>query len=132
MMTLLTAEALAGYRRGWQEREKARRARQEATRQTALTAAREAILSVAGDWPSIQRVYLFGSVIQVGAFSGRSDIDVAIEGATAEEYFGFWRELDAALPQWFVDAREIDLPSSFADEVRRTGVLIYDREDSPA
>jgi len=54
-----------------------------------------------------------------------------LEGTTAAEYFAAWRDLEYALPDWTVDVREITDPSPFADRVRETGVLIYERA-SPA
>lgn len=131
-MSGITPEALAEYRRGWRRREEARRARREERRLAALAAARQAILTLAGNWPSVRRVYLFGSITEPGMFHERSDIDVAVAGTTAEDYFAFGRALDEALPQFLVDVREINAPSFFADQVRATGVLLYEREDSTA
>ncbi|HEY71679.1 MAG TPA: nucleotidyltransferase domain-containing protein [Thermoflexia bacterium] len=42
---------------------------------------------MAPSYPSLRRVYLFGSVIRPGAFLPSSDIDVAVEGLDAEAYF---------------------------------------------
>jgi predicted nucleotidyltransferase len=128
-MMALSPDAIESYRRGWRQREARKRAKREAARLAAQTTIKEQILALVQRWPTIRRVYLFGSVIQPGAFHEKSDVDVAIEGATGEAYFGFWRELDEAVPQFFIDVREIDAPSSFADEVRRSGILVYERED---
>ncbi|HEY84523.1 MAG TPA: nucleotidyltransferase domain-containing protein, partial [Chloroflexi bacterium] len=73
--------------------------------------------------------YLFGSIIQPGNFHPESDVDIAIEGATAQAYFDLWRTLEEDLPEWAIDLRDISQPSPFADLIRQTGMLIYEREN---
>jgi uncharacterized protein len=126
-------ESIEVYRRNFKVREKRLRQERETERQRALQSAQEAIPAVASRYPSLQRVYLFGSILQPGMFHRKSDIDVAVEGSSPRDYFDFWRVLDEMLSQWAVDVREIDNlddSSFFANRVRQYGLLIYERQDS--
>lgn len=120
------------YRQTFQERLQ----RDLETREVQRQKARQAVISKAPailkEYPSVQRAYLFGSAARPGNFYPNSDIDIALEGTTATEYFAVWRNLEQALPDWTVDVREINDASSFADLIRRTGVLIYERTSSPS
>ena len=87
----------------------------------------KAIREILPRYPDVRRVYLFGSVTLEGHFGDHSDIDIALEGTSAEQYFDLWRELDRAVPDRFVDLREINEPSHFERRVRKRGELIYDR-----
>lgn len=108
-------------RRRFQEREALRQAAREAISQT--------IREILPLHPDVRQVYLFGSVTLEGQFGDHSDIDVAVEGTNAEQYFDLWRDLEKAAPDWFIDLREINEPSHFVDRVRKTGELIYERSD---
>lgn len=123
-------EPIEVYRRTLQERLKRQQEAREEIRQRVLRAVSETLPAIAAGYASVQRVYLFGSVTRPRAFHEKSDVDIAIEGTTAEAYFAFWRELERALPDWAIDLREITTSSSLAEQVRRTGLLIYERADS--
>ena len=120
-------EPIEVYRRTFQERLKRQQEAREEIRQRVLQAVSKKLPAVAARYPSVQRVYLFGSTIQPHAFHEKSDVDIAVEGTTAEAYFAFWRELEQALPDWVIDLREITTSSSLAERVYRTGLLIYER-----
>ena len=45
-------------------------------------------------------------------------------------YFDLWQALEEALPEWAIDLRDITRPSPFADLVRQTEILIYERKNS--
>ncbi len=75
-------------------RQKERRAEREALRRERLTALRRAIRRRAPRYPEIGAVYLFGSVLQPGRFTRRSDLDVAVEGADVATESRFWRALE--------------------------------------
>jgi len=100
----------------------------EARRMTARAAILAALQAVLPSHPEVERVYLFGSIIKAGAFHAASDIDVAVKGTNAEEYFALWHELNEAAPDWEIDLREINLPSHFADTVQQRGELVYERQ----
>lgn len=122
----------AVYRQNFENRLVQQHAQREARRQKAKTAVLSTIPSIAAKIPSVKRVYLFGSVMENGRFHKKSDIDIAVEGTTAEAYFEFWRQAEAALPHWLIDVRDITPTSLFATRVKQTGLLIYERTDSPA
>jgi len=113
-------------RENWQRRAVARYQAQEARRQQARLEAIAAITQVLPQYPQIDEIYLFGSVTRLGQFHQDSDVDIAVTGTDAASYFALWRDLEAACPQWFIDLREINEPSTFADLVRQTGELIYE------
>ena len=117
------------YQRTFQQRmQRALEAQDERQRQALREVQNQAPVILAA-YPSVQRAYLFGSITRPGAFHPTSDIDITLEGTTAVEYFAIWRDLEHALPNWTVDVREITGPSPFADLIRETGVLIYERGD---
>lgn len=121
---------VAACRRAFFAREERARVKREFRRQAALKAATDAILSIVADYPALRRAYLFGSVLRQGAFRSRSDIDIAVEGIDAGDFFSLWRDLEEAMPDWAVDLRDLVPSSHFARRVQDAGRLIYDREDS--
>ncbi|MCX7845766.1 MAG: nucleotidyltransferase domain-containing protein [Dictyoglomaceae bacterium] len=69
----------------------------------------------------VERVYLFGSILEEGFFYDFSDIDIAVEGLQ-EEYFRVFSDLEDLIN------REIDLIEleycKFKDEVIKKGLNI--------
>lgn len=75
----------------------------------------------------VERVYLFGSVAS-GQAHLRSDIDIAVDGIAAEDYYRAWARLE----------RETDIPVdlvalsdanvSLVEKVRREGVVLFERK----
>ena len=131
-MPATTPIQIETYRRTFRQRIQRQQEAWEDRRWRALRAVREKAPAILLRYLSVQKAYLFGSVTRPGAFHPTSDIDIALEGATAEEYFAAWRDLERALPDWTVDVREINNASSFANLIREIGVLIYERENPPA
>jgi len=117
-------------RAAFRARQQKLRAERESRRLDALEAVRQAILACAPGYSSVRRIYLFGSVARPGAFRRDSDVDVAVEGIGTAEYFDLWRDLERAAPEWTIDLRDITRPSLFAERVRATGHLIYERNDA--
>ncbi len=131
LMTTLPETTLAAYRRSFAERQSRQLAERERWREEALTAVTTAIPSIAARHPSVAQAYLFGSIIRPGEFRLASDVDVAVVGTTPAAYFAFWRDLEAALPNWVIDLRDITEPSFFSERIQHTGLLLYERTDSP-
>jgi len=121
---------IAACRESLLARERKARAEREARRLTALKAARQAVLECVPGYPSVRRAYLFGSVVRPGAFRRDSDVDVAVEGIGVAEYFALWRDLERAASDWTIDLRDVTRTSLFAERVRATGLLIYERDDA--
>jgi len=90
-----------------------------------LTRAREAIQRFALDFPTLERVYLFGSIVQPGKFTEDSDIDVAVECQSVETESAFWRVLEQAL-QRDIDVRPYT--GAIVDAVKWYGEKVYERE----
>ena len=118
---------IAAARRNLQTRLERERAEREAHRAAAERAVTEAVLHIVADFPGVKRVFLFGSVTRENAFRSDSDVDVAIEGLGVADYFPIWKGIEDAAPDWMIDVRDITHQSPFADRVRATGRLIYER-----
>lgn len=109
-------------RRHYREREAQRLTEREAERQHWLQRTREAIRRVAQRYPTVRRVYLFGSIVQAGRFRPDSDIDVAVECDTVETESAFWRDLERELKR-DVDLRP--LVGDIAEAVLSRGEQVY-------
>lgn len=105
-----------------QAREARRRAEREAERQHWLQRSREVISRVAGRYTAVRRVYLFGSLLQVGRFRPNSDIDIAVESDSPEAESLLWRDLERELNR-AVDLRP--LTGVLVDVVTREGEQVY-------
>lgn len=116
-------------RRNLEARAERTQAEREARRAAAERAVTDAVRCAVVNFPSIQRVFLFGSVIRTSGFRADSDVDVGIEGLGVEDYFAAWRAIEQAAPDWLIDVRDITQPSTFAERVKATGKLIYERSD---
>ncbi len=126
-MNTLSQEQAAIYRQNYQQRLARQQQAREKRRQQALHEALARIPAIAAEISSIQQVYLYGSVLQIGCFQAHSDVDAAVVGVTAVDYFAFWRELETALPGWVIDLRDVGDNSSFAENVKEAGMLVYER-----
>lgn len=106
------------------QREKMRRQQREELRRQRYVLVRDAIERIAPAHPAIRAVYLFGSLVQPGRFSPRSDVDVVVDcdGPAAESRF--WQALESAL-QIDVDLRP--LRGAVARAVSSQGECIYER-----
>jgi predicted nucleotidyltransferase len=105
----------------------------EQRRQWALCAARAAVQQAAPRFPAVRCVYLFGSVTRPGEMYQHSDIDIAVDDElSAEDFFGFWRDVERAAPEWQIDLVELKRDISFAEGVRERGMVVYERADANA
>jgi len=118
---------IVAVRRNLEARTERERSEREARRALAELNVSEAVRGVMAKFPSVRRVFLFGSVIRPNAFRLHSDVDVAIEGLGPADYFSIWRAIEEAAPGWAIDLRDITQPSEFAERVQSTGKLIYER-----
>ncbi|MBE7469177.1 MAG: hypothetical protein DPW09_19015 [Anaerolineae bacterium] len=112
------------YRRSFQARLQQSLEEREVRRKRALKEIKEVVPALLPQYSAIKAVYLFGSVLRFGRFQTNSDIDVAIEGGAAEDYFAFWRDLQEALPDWFIDLRDLPPHTLFTQRVYETGEKI--------
>lgn len=114
-------------RQYYYERETRRHMQREAERQKWLRRVHEAVLGLISHYPGVQRVYLFGSLVQPGRFRPDSDIDVAIECDTIETESAFWQALEQDLKR-NVDVRPI--VGVIAEVATTSGELVYERQDT--
>ena len=118
---------IAAYRQHFKAQQAKKLDEREAKRVYALETVTAVLPTIISQFPAIQQLFLFGSVIHSGQFHAKSDIDIGVVGTTAEDYFALWRELEAKLPEWLIDLRDVSDDSLFADTVKKTGLLIYER-----
>ena len=101
------------------------RRQREDQRLEVLERARSAIRRLAPEFPPIQAVYLFGSVVRPGRFGVASDVDVAVDCEDITVETPFWRALEEALE------RNVDLRprmGAVAQAVEDFGELCYERK----
>jgi predicted nucleotidyltransferase len=123
---------IAACRASFAAREENRLAEREKRREAALEAAVKALHAILPHYGKVRRAYLFGSVVRPGAFRPDSDVDIAVEGIEAADYFALWRDLERAMPDWQVDLRDLVPGTHFARRVQMEGRLIYESKDSGA
>lgn len=99
----------------------------ESRRQSLLLEIVPQIQQVLKCYPSVDRAYLFGSILRKGDFRKNSDVDIAVEGLACEHYFELWRELEEVL-KITIDLRPVT--ETLAQTIALTGQKIYDRKDS--
>jgi predicted nucleotidyltransferase len=88
-----------------------------------------AILHLAPNYPALQTVYLFGSLVQPGRYRHHSDIDVAVICDDPATESRFWQALEAEL-RCDVDLRVYQGAVAWA--VDTYGECIYERKISLA
>ena len=115
-----------------QKRQRQRDQERAALHEQIMQAIRTALPPVLAAFPQVRCAYVFGSVARPQAIlRDDSDIDIAIEGTLdAEAYFALWREIERAIPGRMVEVVELDRDLPFAERVRQTGVIIYERPDA--
>ena len=119
---------VSAYVDGMRRRMAARAAREEELRGQAREVA-ERVTAALRRLPGVRRVFLYGSPVY-RHFHEQSDIDIAVEGVKAADYFALWRDLEEAMPEWAVDLRDLVPGSEFGQRVRAKGLLIYERENT--
>jgi predicted nucleotidyltransferase len=122
MTSLTSSPALESAKHYHQQRHARLLQQREALRLSWLARAKAAIESLAPEYPAIQRVALFGSVLKAGRFHAGSDIDVAVICQDVEQESRFWRALEEKLRR-DVDVRPWVVPITQA--VEQYGAIIY-------
>jgi predicted nucleotidyltransferase len=123
---------IAACRASFAAREENKLAEREKRRQAALEAAVNALNAILPHYGEVRRAYLFGSVVRSGAFRPDSDVDVAVEGIEAADYFALWRDLENAMLDWSVDLRDFVPNTNLAERVQRSGRLVYEYDEASA
>jgi predicted nucleotidyltransferase len=86
----------------WIESLKAKRESCEKERKATLRQVQTALKTLAKDY-SWDELYIFGSVLKAGRFSGKSDVDIAVKGLNKFKHYSFVGEISALL------GREVDV-----------------------
>jgi predicted nucleotidyltransferase len=86
----------------------------------------EAALRVFAQWPSVRRVWLFGSVAKGRRPDFRSDIDFAVEGLPATAHCRALSQIDAvvSLPADLV--RWEDADQVLREQISEWGIMVYE------
>ena len=86
----------------WIESLKAKRESREKERKATLRQVQTALTTLAKDY-SWDELYIFGSLLKVGGFGRKSDVDIAVKGLNKFKHFSFVGEISALL------GREVDV-----------------------
>lgn len=124
-MSTPTSQEIEEFHAYHRRRDERRLRDRETLRQDLLERARPTVRRLALEFPSLRRVHLFGSILQPGRFTRRSDIDMAVEIDDLEEEGPFARALEQALG-WPVDLRPHTGP--IVNAVETYGETLYERE----
>lgn len=87
----------------------------------------DAALRALAEWPSIRRVWLFGSMAKGRRPDFRSDIDFAVEGLPAIAHYRALSQIDAAVSLPADLVRWEDADTTLRDQIRETGILVYEK-----
>jgi len=122
----MTKDQVSKYAVAWRQREERERQEAEALRKEALKEARKAVLELARDF-RIRKAVLFGSVLAPGRFRKDSDIDIAVEGLSAGD---FWKACGRMMEHDFeIDLKPLeDLKGLIRERVDK-GEVIYERPE---
>ncbi|MAT99873.1 MAG: DNA polymerase [Anaerolineaceae bacterium] len=77
-------------------------------REELLTRIRDAAKQLKSQF-GVQRVILFGSLADTNWFSSNSDIDLAVEGLSASDFWNAWRVVEDVIGDRPVDLVEIEM-----------------------
>jgi len=117
-------QGLLQARRYHVRQERLRRQERERRRLQRYTSVRAAVEQIAPAHPAVQAVFLFGSLVQPGRFTSRSDVDLAVDCDDLAAESRFWQALEATL-QIDVDLRP--RRGAVARAVDSQGECIYER-----
>jgi uncharacterized protein len=81
---------------------------------------------ILGEKYNLQRVYLFGSIVNQETFHLNSDIDLAVEGLKSHEYLEAWGDLEDILNHKFDLVQIEKANNNLKDIIENEGVVIYE------
>ena len=127
-MGTIHPDKLSVYRQSLIQRQAERERQFDPLRLATLERVKNVVNKICVPIKSIEQIYVFGSLTRPGAFLLESDIDLAVVGATAEDYWQLWEAFSKALPEFTIDLRRLpEEKTPFSAHIRRTGSLIYAR-----
>ncbi|GAB4468492.1 MAG: nucleotidyltransferase domain-containing protein [Anaerolineales bacterium] len=107
---------LEQYRQGWRERSRTVAAEQVERRRRAWQAARQAA-QVLREQFGVERVRVFGSLLDEARFDRFSDIDLAVWGLSGKRYFAAVGRLQGLSAEFSVDLAAFEQASPSLQEV---------------
>ena len=73
----------------------------------------------------VEKVILFGSLVDASQFLPNSDVDLAVSGLRSEDYFEAWRVVEAILEDCRVDLVELEqVTDSLRQSILKYGVEV--------
>jgi len=79
-----------------------------------------------GEKYNLQRIYLFGSIVNQETFHLNSDIDLAVEGLKSDEYLEAWGDLEDILNHKFDLVQIEKADNNLKVIIEHEGVVIYE------
>lgn len=114
-------EAFAAYLPDIRRRWLAEQARWTKRRQEALAAAIRVADFLRREFGAAE-VIVFGSLVRDGVFDGRSDIDLAVRGIPAAEFYRAYAAATAVSPQFDLDLIDLDAcPQPLHESILKEG-----------
>ncbi|MDH7486697.1 MAG: nucleotidyltransferase domain-containing protein [Anaerolineae bacterium] len=125
-------EEYGEYKRHWKRRAERERRERKALAAEARAEARKLGELLVQEFGAT-RVYLFGSLVRDGAFHGRSDIDLAVEGIAPAQFFKAGAALARACGyRYRVELVELEtVGQGMRNLILTEGVVLYDRTGNP-
>lgn len=118
----LSEEQIERYRAGWRQKAAEYTQRQLQRQHLGWQIARQGA-QVLKDQFQVQRVWLFGSLLETHRIHEDSDIDLAVEGLDMEQYLEAVGSLSDLSPQFLVDLVPIErAPQRLHQTIREQGV----------
>ena len=114
------------YKRAWEKRNQEEA---EHNRHRSDQARRDAckIAEYLGEKYQVSRVFLFGSVLKDGDFSGKSDLDIGVVGLKKSDFYKALADI-SQLTEFNIDLKPLeDCSEVFAKQVKEQGEFIYER-----
>lgn len=84
------------------------------------------IVALLKNKPGVKKAILFGSLLN-GTFRENSDIDIAIEGVSPDDFFSIWRELEekTGMNIDLIDLKPQNIP--IYNIIKNRGEIIYEK-----
>ncbi len=121
--------AILKYKKYWDEREARENIAGEKFRKKALREAKYLKDILVKEFP-VEKVVLFGSVLEAGRFRDDSDIDIAVAGLPKKLYF---RALARLMMEssFEVDLKPVEDVSELLRQRIQKGKVIYEKRENP-
>lgn len=118
----ITAEDMALYR-ATAQRLKQQEAQEIRLRLERARAVAEQAATLLREQFGAERVVLFGSVARGFIFHARSDLDLGVEGLSAQNFWRAWAALDSLGSEFEIDLVDLETASSaLLDQIKQEGL----------